>query len=61
MHNSDGGSGRGMWSESSMIIEGMRRAHPYSPEEKKVRIERYRFKRNKRNFNKTIQVLFHCF
>jgi len=29
-------------SESSMIIEGMSRVCPYSPEEKKVRIERYR-------------------
>ncbi|KAF7823514.1 zinc finger protein CONSTANS-like [Senna tora] len=42
-------------SESSMIIEGMSRAYPYSPEEKKVRIERYRIKRNQRNFNKKIK------
>lgn len=43
-------------SESSMIIEGMSRVCPYSPEEKKVRIERYRIKRNQRNFNKKIKV-----
>ncbi|TKY48469.1 Zinc finger protein CONSTANS 4 [Spatholobus suberectus] len=42
-------------SESSMIIEGMSRACPYSPEEKKARIERYRSKRNQRNFNKKIK------
>ncbi|XP_028775853.1 zinc finger protein CONSTANS-LIKE 5-like [Neltuma alba] len=42
-------------SESSMIIEGMSRACRYSPEEKKVRIERYRSKRNLRNFNKKIK------
>ncbi|XP_068339565.1 zinc finger protein CONSTANS-LIKE 3-like [Pyrus communis] len=42
-------------SESSMIIEGMSKACPYSPEEKKERIERYRSKRNQRNFNKTIK------
>jgi len=50
-------------SESSMIIEGMNRACRYSPEEKKVRIERYRSKRNQRNFNKKIKVhyVFKCF
>ncbi|MED6173931.1 hypothetical protein PIB30_064364 [Stylosanthes scabra] len=42
-------------SESSMIIEAMSRASPYSPEEKKMRIERYRTKRNQRNFNKKIK------
>ncbi|KAK7324973.1 hypothetical protein VNO77_28969 [Canavalia gladiata] len=42
-------------SESSMIIEGMSRACRYSPEEKKARIERYRTKRNQRNFNKKIK------
>ncbi|KAG4961308.1 hypothetical protein JHK87_037941 [Glycine soja] len=42
-------------SESSMIIEGMSRACRYSPEEKKVRIERYRSKRSQRNFNKKIK------
>ncbi|XP_061354060.1 two-component response regulator-like APRR1 [Gastrolobium bilobum] len=42
-------------SESSMIIEGMNRTSPYSPEEKKVRIERYRSKRNQRNFTKKIK------
>ncbi|XP_048424866.1 zinc finger protein CONSTANS-LIKE 4 isoform X2 [Pyrus x bretschneideri] len=42
-------------SESSMIIEGMSKACRYSPEEKKERIERYRSKRNQRNFNKTIK------
>ncbi|KAL6195684.1 hypothetical protein ACLB2K_031302 [Fragaria x ananassa] len=42
-------------SESSMIIEGMSKACRYSPEEKKERIERYKSKRNLRNFNKTIK------
>ncbi|KAJ1431952.1 CCT domain [Sesbania bispinosa] len=41
--------------ESSMILEGMARTSPYSPEEKKVRIERYRSKRNQRNFTKKIK------
>ncbi|XWS53197.1 hypothetical protein CRYUN_Cryun11dG0137300 [Craigia yunnanensis] len=41
--------------ESNAIIEGMSRACPYSPEEKKERIERYRSKRNLRNFNKKIK------
>ncbi|KAI4334464.1 hypothetical protein L6164_019157 [Bauhinia variegata] len=41
--------------ESSMIVEGMSRACRYSPEEKKVRIERYRNKRNQRNFNRKIK------
>lgn len=45
-------------SESSAIIEGMSRACRYSPEEKKERIERYRSKRNQRNFNKKIKVSF---
>jgi hypothetical protein len=40
-----------------MIIEEMSRAAcPYSPEEKKVRIERYKSKRNQRNYNKKIKV-----
>lgn len=47
-------------SESSMIIEGMNRVCPYSPEEKKLRIERYKRKRNQRNFNKKIKVQFFC-
>ncbi|KAK7404638.1 hypothetical protein VNO78_05593 [Psophocarpus tetragonolobus] len=42
-------------SESSLIIEEMSRTSPYSPEEKKVRIERYRTKRNQRNFAKKIK------
>ncbi|KAK0603196.1 hypothetical protein LWI29_002384 [Acer saccharum] len=42
-------------SESSMIIEAMNRACPYNPEEKKERIERYRTKRNQRNFTKKIK------
>ncbi|KAJ4833883.1 hypothetical protein Tsubulata_047728 [Turnera subulata] len=42
-------------SESSVIIESMTRASKYSPEEKKERIERYRSKRNQRNFNKKIK------
>ncbi|KAE8700848.1 transcription factor bHLH82-like [Hibiscus syriacus] len=46
-----------LWNESSAsaIIEGMSRTHRYSPEEKKQRIERYRSKRNLRNFNKKIK------
>ncbi|XP_073301076.1 uncharacterized protein [Primulina huaijiensis] len=47
-------SSGGMASESS-IIESMNRASPYSPEEKKERIERYRSKKNLRNFNKKIK------
>ncbi|XP_062081940.1 two-component response regulator-like APRR9 isoform X2 [Humulus lupulus] len=42
-------------SESNAIIEGMSKACRYSPEEKKERIERYRSKRNQRNFNKKIK------
>ncbi|OIT33557.1 PREDICTED: two-component response regulator-like APRR5 [Nicotiana attenuata] len=42
-------------SESNSIIEGMNKACRYSPEEKKERIERYRNKRNHRNFNKKIK------
>ncbi|KAM7280915.1 hypothetical protein ACFE04_008049 [Oxalis oulophora] len=42
-------------SESNMIIESMTKACPYSPEEKKERIERYRSKKNHRNFNKKIK------
>uniref|UniRef100_A0A5B6YMV7 Putative histone-lysine N-methyltransferase set-2 n=1 Tax=Davidia involucrata TaxID=16924 RepID=A0A5B6YMV7_DAVIN len=41
--------------ESSSIIESMNKACRYSPEEKKERIERYRSKRNQRNFNKKIK------
>ncbi|KAE8733776.1 histone H4-like [Hibiscus syriacus] len=41
--------------ESNAIIEGMSRACRYSPQEKKQRIQRYRFKRNLRNFNKKIK------
>ncbi|KAE8666672.1 putative leucine-rich repeat receptor-like protein kinase [Hibiscus syriacus] len=46
-----------LWNESnaSAIIEGMSRTHRYNPEEKKQRIERYRSKRNLRNFNKKIK------
>ncbi|XP_047974751.1 zinc finger protein CONSTANS-LIKE 14-like isoform X1 [Salvia hispanica] len=48
------------WSNSSFasedsVFESMNRAIPYSPEEKKERIERYRSKRNLRNFNKKIK------
>lgn len=42
-------------SESSSIIESMTRAYPYSPKEKKERIERYRSKRSLRNFTKKIK------
>ncbi|XP_019179332.1 PREDICTED: zinc finger protein HD1 isoform X2 [Ipomoea nil] len=42
-------------SESNSIIEGMNKACRYSPEEKKERIERYRNKRNLRNFTKKIK------
>ncbi|XP_039037592.1 zinc finger protein CONSTANS-LIKE 2-like [Hibiscus syriacus] len=41
--------------ESNAIIEGMSRACRYTPEEKKQRIQRYRIKRNLRNFNKKIK------
>ncbi|CAA3027186.1 two-component response regulator-like APRR5 [Olea europaea subsp. europaea] len=41
--------------DSSSIIESMNKACRYSPEEKKERIERYRSKRNLRNFNKRIK------
>ncbi|XP_023007329.1 two-component response regulator-like PRR1 [Cucurbita maxima] len=41
--------------ESSIAIDGMSRACRYSPEEKKERIQRYRSKRNQRNFNKKIK------
>lgn len=47
--------------ESNAIIEGMRKACPYSPEEKKERIERYKSKRNLRNFNKKIKVFLLSF
>lgn len=52
------------WSNSSFasensVFESMNRAIPYSPEEKKERIERYRSKRNLRNFNKKIKVRLH--
>ncbi|XP_052209760.1 uncharacterized protein LOC127813064 isoform X2 [Diospyros lotus] len=40
------------------IIEGMNKACRYGPEEKKERIERYRSKRNRRNFNKKIKEDF---
>ncbi|KFK27537.1 hypothetical protein AALP_AA8G396100 [Arabis alpina] len=43
------------WSESNAIIEGMSKAYKYNPEEKKERIEKYRNKRNLRNFNKRIK------
>ncbi|KAF5751508.1 hypothetical protein HS088_TW02G00522 [Tripterygium wilfordii] len=42
-------------SESYEIIESMSKACPYSPEEKKERIERYKTKRTQRNFNKKIK------
>ncbi|CAN6849300.1 unnamed protein product [Brassica oleracea] len=42
-------------SESNEIIEGMSKAYKYSPEEKKEKIEKYRSKRNLRNFNKRIK------
>lgn len=38
------------------VMESMNRACKYSPEEKKERIERYRSKRIRRNFNKNIKV-----
>ncbi|KAG6607222.1 Zinc finger protein CONSTANS-LIKE 4, partial [Cucurbita argyrosperma subsp. sororia] len=54
-HNERGGEERAWSSESSLIIEGMRRASPYTPQEKRHRIERYKTKRNQRNFNKKIK------
>ncbi|MED6182533.1 hypothetical protein PIB30_029287 [Stylosanthes scabra] len=56
MHNNNE-SESPLSSESSMIIEGMSRASRYSPEEKKLRIQRYRTKRNQRNFNKKIKYV----
>ncbi|KAG2299731.1 hypothetical protein Bca52824_036203 [Brassica carinata] len=44
-----------VWSESNAIIEGMSKPSKYSPEEKKERIQKYRSKRNLRNFNKRIK------
>ncbi|KAF7152823.1 hypothetical protein RHSIM_Rhsim01G0223700 [Rhododendron simsii] len=43
--------------ENHSIIEGMSKACRYNPEEKKERIERYRSKRNQRNFNKKIKYV----
>ncbi|XP_057731541.1 zinc finger protein CONSTANS-like [Arachis stenosperma] len=57
MHNNNESADSPLSSESSMIIEGMSRACRYSPEEKKLRIERYRTKRNQRNFNKKIKYV----
>lgn len=48
-------------SESNSIIEGMNKACRYSPEEKKERIERYRNKRNLRNFTKKIKVCVYIY
>ncbi|KAK4759145.1 hypothetical protein SAY87_020446 [Trapa incisa] len=42
-------------SESSLMIEGMSRAGRCSPKERKEKIERYRIKKHKRNFNKKIK------
>ncbi|CAI0545208.1 unnamed protein product [Linum tenue] len=56
--SSNNGGSRGespLSSESSVIIESMSRACKYTPEEKQQRIERYRTKRNHRNFNKKIK------
>ncbi|CAH8354166.1 unnamed protein product [Eruca vesicaria subsp. sativa] len=44
-----------VWSESNAIIEGMSKPYKYTPEEKKEKIEKYRSKRNLRNFNKRIK------
>ncbi|KAL1208558.1 Two-component response regulator-like PRR73 [Cardamine amara subsp. amara] len=44
-----------VWSESNAIIEGMSKAYKYGPEEKKEKIEKYRSKRNLRNFSKRIK------
>ncbi|KAL6979259.1 hypothetical protein U1Q18_020924 [Sarracenia purpurea var. burkii] len=43
-----------VWNENS-VIEGMGKACRYSREEKKERIDRYRSKRNQRNFSKKIK------
>lgn len=56
-HSSYRSSESPLSNESSAIIEGMTKACRYSPEERKERIERYRSKRNHRNFNKKIKVL----
>ncbi|XP_075096962.1 uncharacterized protein LOC107814818 isoform X3 [Nicotiana tabacum] len=44
--------------ESNSIIEGMTKGCKYSPEEKKERIERYKNKRNQRNFSK--KIMYEC-
>uniref|UniRef100_A0A2P2PIS8 Uncharacterized protein MANES_11G137200 n=1 Tax=Rhizophora mucronata TaxID=61149 RepID=A0A2P2PIS8_RHIMU len=49
------GSNSPLSSESSVIIESMSKACKYTPEEKRERIERYRSKRNQRNFTKKIK------
>lgn len=59
--NNQGRAERGWSSESSLIIEGMAKACRYSPEEKRERIERYKTKRNQRNFNKKIKVILFFF
>ncbi|KAL8129863.1 hypothetical protein V2J09_019018 [Rumex salicifolius] len=42
--------------ENSLIIQGcILTATKYNPQEKKERIDRYRYKRNQRNFHKKIQ------
>ncbi|KAK7404637.1 hypothetical protein VNO78_05592 [Psophocarpus tetragonolobus] len=42
-------------SQSNLILEEMSRTTPYSLEEKKVRIERYRINRNQRKFGKKVK------
>ncbi|XP_075475818.1 uncharacterized protein LOC142512874 [Primulina tabacum] len=41
--------------DQNCVMESMNRACKYSPDEKKERMERYRSKRNLRNFNKKIE------
>ncbi|KAI3667598.1 hypothetical protein L6452_42664 [Arctium lappa] len=43
--------------ENNIIIESMNKTCCYSPKEKRERIERYRSKKNQRNFNKKIKYV----
>lgn len=48
-------------SDSLSIDERMRKPCRYTPQEMKERIEKYRLKRTKRNFKKTIKVSQYLF
>ncbi|KZV23946.1 CCT motif family protein [Dorcoceras hygrometricum] len=55
IENRNLGSNSPLSNDQNGVMESMNRACKYSPEEKKERIERYRSKRNLRNFNKKIK------